>query len=1427
MLFKSLVPMTVYRGQKTCPTPKGEPIGKGEAIYLLAPNQKATVELLQNKFFDFTDGVFKKLYCDFIYNDKIGNSTVREKVGAVDIKALSETKFAYELSLIPKGGVNSVSKAKRNVIIDLGKWNELYFTHRKKVSPIKMCENYLSFIRGKIAKPEWDSYNKTIYIDAASWKNQLGGKLTFSASNVNNPITMILFLLYKNEDALSNYKSYDFVIMNSVSGSFIYFKGSDLNSDNYGKLKSRISDVCEIDLEIEKLEDLSIEEERAAIKMGMKDTTDDNKREAVVRKAFRERISRNFEDFRPELDKSVVTSEEDDDDYSEYLNSGSFDDDEGEDESKKSIDEQIEDEIDKYIEEYGLDDAEELINNNDEATFRKLASNASQAVYKNGFMPTYSKVEINRINRLTDKQNEVFKPLQSKEKMESKIIEETSLEGAINIPNEEILHPKFVNFDKSYNKKKMDRDIDNAVVALSSAKRKVFVTDKKVEDTSDQLTLKETRTYTLEDESGKKMTLKFDVPKIIDDNYVYINGNKKIIDHQFVAKPIIKNKPDEVKITTHYNKLIFGRSGLEDSSASPLLKYLIKHQKQMEVKLGNGFRPNAEYNIPLDFSIISKRIFQFKSGDWVIITSIPKLCEILSQKGIKYTKPSEDKYPIAYNSSTKEVMYLDTKKDNYIEKLNEILSPECKKAVRSINISKRQFFATCEIMNKKVPLALILLHTIGLTETLKRAGVKYTWIPNSEESKKQLREYHNHDYGRSEFADGTLVWERQPAECSFLMTGINNIDFSGFNKDELDDKDTIIYMLNKYYAHSNMSYNLDQYEDFMIDPVTKEVLEDFNLPTDYVGLLLLANKMLITTDFIPQTDIRNMRIRSNEIITQHTFKVIAEAYNEYRKSLNRVRITPISFKQDAIISKLMKDASTEEASIINPFFEVDRKYGITFKGPSGINDSRAFPIGKRAYTEEMLGVIAMVTDNAGNVGINRYLTTEANITSTRGYIDIKGREGLDDLSAPNLLTPSEMLMVMGVEHDDPARMAMAVKQSRVMIPVQKSEPGMITNGMDKALPYHLGKEFCIVAEEDGEIVDIKNDLVAIRYNSGRYQTIDVAPKVKKNSDSGFWIETQIVCDKKKGDKVKKNEVVGYDRTAFRKNTDDLSATMTRGPITKIAILPRWDCYEDSTPMTEKLSEDMASIMIMEETAMIKPNMPIHQIVKVGDQVKSGDPLITFDQYSQDDEVQAFMNIMRAKLREEGESFIESAASSVKAHYTGEIADIKIFSAAPLEDMCPETRKVVEEYYEEINKKIRFLKKYKNEGESDYYMSGQRVSEFPEPVKVKEGAFVKGERIGDDGIVFCFYIKFKDYIKKGDKITAEFALKGINSQVIAEGLEPYSEYRPDEEIGLIIAPHSPMARKTTGIFKTMFINKLLIEKKRQLTEYWDSVKKDLT
>lgn len=1412
MLFKDLVPLSLYRGQTHCPVPKGNPVGTGEAIVLLTPSNEDSLNLLgKGSYLYYREGMYRNYFMDTVLREKIGNKTINQKIDSKEIEKIETYDFDTSLNLIRRGSTTAFIKRKKNVIIDLGQWNEKYFAYQRKLNPLHMAEAYVNFLTRRLKESEWKVYNQTIFIDAKYWSKQLNTRIVFEADQLNNPITMILFLLYKNSPALEELQEYDFVIFNSETKAILYIDGESIVHDNFGKIKSRISNIITGNLNVEDIQNLSIEDETAMISSGTTTKDQDAIRLAKIRSRLQSNISKEFIGNDDEaIDTRISDSENLDDDIEVSVS-----------------DPDLSAEIEKFVDEImnsedDIDTLEET--STDQEKISGVARKISENVYIHSFMPKYSKVEINRIERLTEKQNKVIPKITPEMKAKSKIIDERDISQAVNIPNEDFLTLKFSNFDSSYNEKKLESDIDSAITMLGSGTRKVFITSKDVVDSSNQLTLKETRTYHLEDETGKKMTLKFDVPKIIDDRYMYINGNKKILQHQFVTKPIIKNKENEVKINTWYNKLIIQRVGLEDANASPIQKYLMKHDKEFNVRLGNGRRKNNAYIETLESALISKRIYSFKVGGWHIITAIDDMINYIKKQGVTLNKVTATKYPIGFNTNTKEVLYFDTDNDSYADKIIGLFDETDVKEIKKRAISSRQFYARCEIMKKSIPIALIILHTIGLTEMLKLANIETIWI--SRENRTETRKYDKHEWGITELADGYLLWKREPMESGMLMNGVNQIDFKIFTREEMDSKDTYIYTLNQFYKHSNMSFNLDQFANFMIDEVTKEILEDFHLPTTYCELLLLANKLLVRMDYIPETDTRNMRIRSNELIPLCIYKAVTNAYGEYRKSWTKRHPISISVKSDAVMRLVLESALAEEESVLNPFLELEKGRAISVRGNGGINQARAVTLPKRAYSESMLGIVGITTSPDANVGVARQLTLEPLVTSTRGYMEFKGRDNVDELTAANLLTPGELLTPLGIEHDDPVRSAMAVKQSKYMIPIDDSEPGMITNGIDRVLPYHMGKEFVIVAEDDGVVVEAKNGLVVVKYNNGKYQTIDTSTSVKKNGSAGFWIVTNMVCEKKKGDIVKKNEVVGYEKQTFQKNNDDLSATMTRGPFVKIALVPRWDCYEDSNPITSHASDSLASTMAMEEIFSLNPKTVIHSIAKVGDIVNSGDVLIAYDEFSEDEEVQELMNIMRDKLKKYGDDFIQSASTTKKVEHTGEIVDIKIYSTVPLEEMSPSMQKVVGEYYDKLNQKINTIKKYKNPGDSNYYMSGQRISEFPEPIAPDARGRLKGEIVGDGGIVFCFYIKYKDYIKKGDKITAEFALKGIASQIIDPGLESYSEYRPDEEIGLIIAPHSPMNRKTTGIFKSMFINKLLIERKRQITDYWNSVRNTL-
>ena len=55
--------------------------------------------------------------------------------------------------------------------------------------------------------------------------------------------------------------------------------------------------------------------------------------------------------------------------------------------------------------------------------------------------------------------------------------------------------------------------------------------------------------------------MKVNIPKLVDDKFLIINGKKRVIEKQLVGLPVIKTGPDELQIVTNYNKIWMNRQG--------------------------------------------------------------------------------------------------------------------------------------------------------------------------------------------------------------------------------------------------------------------------------------------------------------------------------------------------------------------------------------------------------------------------------------------------------------------------------------------------------------------------------------------------------------------------------------------------------------------------------------------------------------------------------------------------------------------------------------------------------------------------------------------------------------------------------------------------------------------------------------------------
>jgi hypothetical protein len=724
-----------------------------------------------------------------------------------------------------------------------------------------------------------------------------------------------------------------------------------------------------------------------------------------------------------------------------------------------------------------------------------------------------------------------------------------------------------------------------------------------------------------------------------------------------------------------------------------------------------------------------------------------------------------------------------------------------------------------KVLSKDIPVAFFMLYCVGFTKMMSECGIAYDVYDNTKENRKTDW---GDDKGVLETMDKIIVYDKYPYENSLLMNGLRGLPFHAYTFAELDSKDTYIGWLNNWYSSANMAGPLDQFKDFLLDDAAKEMLRDFNQPTELIPLLFYAVQLLVNNQYVGDTDMTSVRIRSVEVIPNIAYDCITNAYAVYRNGRMHGSPGKLNVPRNAVIKALSQSSILDDASVSNPVMTLEKTHTCTVKASTpetginlgGQNQTNGMTMARRAYDPTMVGVFGITCTPDAEVGIKRFLTIEPNITSTRGYIESTADQDLDNLNSANLFTFAESLTPPGVRHDDPPRTGMMYSQTSHMVMVEDSSPVLIGNHVESVVPYHMNGDFCFVAKKPGVVQEVKKGIVIVKYDDGTYDSFDTNPVIHKNSSEGSYTEVRFTCEHPAGYKFKKNEVLAMDSRAFSQDENGVTASMNIGVLAKVAIMSSYDIYEDSEPVTKKLSERLATDVIHMHPITLDAGAYVDKIVKIGDRVATGDPLVKFDANSGDKEVEEFLAALKGR---EGlaQDLVESSQTTIKSDETGVIADIRVYTTVPVDSLSPTLQKIVKEYHSRVEAKPNILSKYKNEGDNEFYKCGQLITETTDVVQSEFGK-VKGNQVGE-GVLIEIYIKSRDIVKKGDKQANYCALKGVTSHVIPEGQEPFSESRPDEEISAIIAPLSVLSRKTPSIFTNLFGNKVLIELKRKLKE----------
>lgn len=956
---------------------------------------------------------------------------------------------------------------------------------------------------------------------------------------------------------------------------------------------------------------------------------------------------------------------------------------------------------------------------------------------------------------------------------------------------------------------KLDDDIVRIFGSFYNKSNPLVVRELNKEDTSTSDDLIETYTCKYESAKGERFTLKLDIPKFVDNQYMILRGNRKNIPIQLFLMPVLKTEENAVQIVSCYNKIFVRRFGTNSGKSNPvtdkLMKALDKEYKHIKTETGDNSKVCSKYELPIDYIDLASNYSKIET---------PRYTFLFNQDYIRSKYKIDDKNGLCFgiDKKTKEPIYFKPNPDQpiffsyYLQMMIETSLANTNERelfidnFNSAATAVRYCYSRASILGTNIPLVVICGLAEGLEKTMQKAKIKYSLSESRPKYDKATQDI-------IKFNDGYLLYNLDYSSC-LLMNGLKQCATEEHSLTEINSRLMYLDFLDMFGGRIKAD-GLDNFQDCMVDPITREVLQHYKLPTDYVSILLYANFLLSDNKFTKHGDIRSTRrMRRMEQVASYMYEVLSKAYGAYSTGLKHGRNVGFSVKQSAVIDRLLVGNTTDDQSILNALGEYEAYYAVTPKGPSGMNSDRAYSLDKRSFDDSMVNVLSASTGFAGNVGISRQATIDANIEGSRGYIYNDPDMENGEINSVKTLCMTESLTPFTTTRDDPMRLAMGfIQTSKHGMRCNHSDPALITSGADEALPYLISNTFAYKAKENGKVVEIVPDeYMIIEYDKpvdGKsHEYIDLSESVQKNSSSGFYVTLKLDTELKEGKRFKAGDIVAYDKQSF---SDEMGAddniAYNIGTLAKFAILNTDEGFEDSAIISNSLSEAMASDVVLEKEITIPKAANVYNLVKKGQEIHEGDTLMILQNAYDEEDV----NMLLKNLAGSEDEITDLGRIPIKSKVTGVVQDIIIERTVEIDELSPTLKKVVNSYENDIKRKKKAMNQYGIEDENKTLPDTEAM---PATGKLKNAY---------DSVVIRIYLMYHDKFKVGDKLIYGTAVKGVDKDVFPEGLEPYSEYRKNEKIHALLSIGSINARMVTSVLITTAINKGLIELSRKVKE----------
>lgn len=966
--------------------------------------------------------------------------------------------------------------------------------------------------------------------------------------------------------------------------------------------------------------------------------------------------------------------------------------------------------------------------------------------------------------------------------------------------------------EEKYAEQLDESDLMNIITHFSKASKPLFITDIKRVDASDRMNKQEKITIKALDDRGDEVEFSFFRPKVHNDG-VFLGGSTKSILKQDAAKVIGKFGSDVI-VTTAYKKFFVNAKGKYPSRLAVQLLRLIKKLSKLENPIVYSLNDHS-----IEAMIMTNRLSYDALNIFRYMYSIENSeldTKILFNKDNKDSK--DDKKGTYFGTWRGKDCYHDPEKNTVtVEYTNEVFKtidfieavvmdsdPRAEEVYKSLpkTIPKDIDHAQCVIMGQNVPVVYLLLINIGLKGTLDMlkefSNLEYSVVKGTKKLKLPLHK----GYGSIDFDGFTIAIKFNNRVNELILSPLCNMDLTRYQSVDISK------IMSDVMGNTNFALYIENFIDGFFDPTSIRYLKSHNLPYTFSEVLVYCVQLLFSYKTYTNTDARNYRLlTTGEIINRITYNAIASAHEEYAVKRKRGSKSQFVMKPDAVNKEIVTLLTTSEAPLSSPIAEVAMNYSKSFKGTSGVNNERSYNKDRRMFEDSHLGNTSMSTAASANAGVVKSMPLNPAVINLNGDYLYIPPENVKNVSASRVISLTEGLVPYSTYYDSAHRVLMIEGQYKHLLPVTNAEPNYISYGVDDIVPY-ASNAFSIKAQQDGEIIEVNDNFVKIKYKDGTIEPIKLN-EVLRNSAKGFFLNNNMVVksDLKVGKKVKKNTILAYSKYFFREVNGNV--VFAGGPMAWCLIYDSAETYEDGGLMFKSMSDKLATPLVRRIDAKFKISTDIKFIcTKLNEMVASDEYLLQFNMLTDDGDMSKYLS-----------EFANSDASikTLKPKYSGKLVDIKCYyrESGKIE-MHPSVKKAIAEL--SVMHDIKGNESNAMDGVTDNFLKETRTSK---PVKLTGGLFSKinGSNVENGEILFEFFVETTNVHGIADKLVIDRALKNEISKVLPDSMAPVG-VETGRKIDVSLNTYSVFARKTPGLFMTGYTNLILIHLAREFRRKMD-------